>query len=234
VASPSWTDYLGTILISHTALWFLADRGGRLEYNAAKIKAQTFPYENVRVEPLLAALAAAAFIIDYESGGHHYLAIKNFKKHQTPHIKEPASTIPAPCSAPDEHQTSTGPSHPLTLNHNPIPVAESESPVLPPVLTDALTLCIQAYDGLMGSFATTPPIVQAIRDWLETIVPPERGVEMFGAACSEAALNDGKSLKYVLAILKRWEREGREDKRPSANLDAHNAEVREMQRRTAR
>jgi hypothetical protein len=38
-------------------LWCLADREGRLEYRARKIKAEVFPYENISVEKLIKQLS---------------------------------------------------------------------------------------------------------------------------------------------------------------------------------
>lgn len=121
-------------------LWCLADREGRLEDSPRRIKAEIFPYENHHVEKLLKALAAEvepdgkpAFILRYEVNSFRYIQIINFKKHQNPHIKEPPSTIPAPCEPRAEHRASTGPapgqhgSRPaLSPSLNPIP--ESNSP----------------------------------------------------------------------------------------------------------
>ena len=82
-----------------------------------------------------------------------------------------------------------------------------------------LTRCTQAYDGLMGSAATTLPLIAQIRDWIESMqgLPYDVGA-WFEDACTEAALHDGRNLKYVLAILKRWKREGRsnDDRRGTA------------------
>lgn len=84
-------------------LWTLADREGRLEDRPKKIRAEVFPYETCDCEPLLEELHSRGFIVRYKSGACRCIAIPNFKKHQNPHCKEKASTIPAPC----EHDTST-------------------------------------------------------------------------------------------------------------------------------
>lgn len=86
-------------------LWTIADREGRLEDRPLRIKAEIFPYDNVKVPRLLDALEEAAFILRYESGNVHFIQILSFRKHQTPHVREPASIIPAP----DEHWDSTVP-----------------------------------------------------------------------------------------------------------------------------
>lgn len=96
-------DPLGRILFA--GLWCHADREGRLEDRPRKLKAEVLPYDDCDVDSLLNSLVEAGFITRYESGGHRYIAVQNFCKHQTPHIKEPASTIPAPC----EHESCTVP-----------------------------------------------------------------------------------------------------------------------------
>ena len=86
-------------------LWTLADREGRLEDRPKRIKATLFPYDELDVNKLLQQLASSSdkFIVRYEHEGEKYIQIANFSKHQNPHIKEPVSTIPAPC----EHSSST-------------------------------------------------------------------------------------------------------------------------------
>jgi hypothetical protein len=94
-------DPLGRILFA--GLWTIADREGRLEDRPKKIKAEILPYDNCNIEKLLQSLSDKNFIIRYEVSGQKYIAIVNFSKHQNPHIKEPASSIPAP----DLHRTNT-------------------------------------------------------------------------------------------------------------------------------
>lgn len=84
-------------------LWTIADRKGRLKDEPRWIKGAIFPYETVPVEKLLQQLHIRKFINRYEVEGQRFIEIVNFLKHQTPNIKEQASTIPAP----DEHSTST-------------------------------------------------------------------------------------------------------------------------------
>lgn len=80
-------------------LWCVSDREGRVEDRPKKFKVEILPFDKVNIEALLDLLAEKGFIERYESGGTKYIQVVNFKKHQTPHIKESASTIPAP----DEH-----------------------------------------------------------------------------------------------------------------------------------
>jgi len=53
------------------------------------------PYDKVSIERILEELAEAGCIVRYESGGRRFIQVVNFLKHQTPHVREPASTIPA-------------------------------------------------------------------------------------------------------------------------------------------
>lgn len=109
-------------------LWTLADREGRLPDRPKWIKGSLFPYENVPVEKYLNQLADTGFIVRYEhETGMGAIQVLNFLKHQTPHIREPASTIPAPvqhCASPAFSRTS--PADPVTVT-DPVPEAEAET-----------------------------------------------------------------------------------------------------------
>lgn len=78
-------------------LWTLADREGRMEDRPKRIKLNIFPGDNVDVEAGLSLLAGRGFIRRYEVNAVKYIQICAWSKHQSPHIKESASTIPAPC-----------------------------------------------------------------------------------------------------------------------------------------
>ncbi len=79
-------------------LWTLADRCGRLEDRPKRIKGELFPYDSLDVDQGLNWLAKGedAFILRYEGNGGRYIQILHFEKHQSPHFREQASTIPAP------------------------------------------------------------------------------------------------------------------------------------------
>lgn len=101
-------------------LWTLADREGRLEDRAKRIKAELFAYDSVEVEPLLADLAARGFILRFKDGaGLGIIQVIEFTKHQSPHFKEAKSVLASPQSlgllkqqyeseAPDKTETSPG------------------------------------------------------------------------------------------------------------------------------
>jgi hypothetical protein len=84
-------------------LWTLADREGRLKDKPNQIKIDIFPCDNVQVDKLLDQLQKKGFVIRYKAEEEKYIQVVNFSKHQNPHIKEPASEIPAP----DLHHAST-------------------------------------------------------------------------------------------------------------------------------
>jgi hypothetical protein len=89
-------------------LWTLADREGRLEDRPKRIKMALFPADDLDIDRALTALTAKGFIIRYEVGEARCIQVTNFCKHQSPHVKEQASTIPAPGSAPAPTGPSTG------------------------------------------------------------------------------------------------------------------------------
>ena len=104
-------------------LWCIADREGRMDDIPKKIKAQLFPYENLHIDKHLQFLADSGFILRYQILDGKYIQVINFKKHQYPHIKENASTIPEP----DKHHTKTvlkrlNPESPLPITESPIPI----------------------------------------------------------------------------------------------------------------
>lgn len=89
--------------ILFAGLWCEADREGRLEDRPKRLKADCLPYDDCDVDSLLDDLAGRGFIVRYVVDGARYIAIPEFLKHQNPHCKEAASSIPAP----DKHRAST-------------------------------------------------------------------------------------------------------------------------------
>jgi hypothetical protein len=101
-------DPMARILFA--GLWCIADRKGRLEYRPKRIKADIFPYDDCDVEKLINQLSKKDFIMVYKIESQIYIQINKFDKHQNCHIKEAASTIPAP----DKHSTSMEVAQPIT------------------------------------------------------------------------------------------------------------------------
>lgn len=72
----------------------LADREGRLEDRPKRIKGDLFPFDSVEVEPLLVELDRRGLIARYSVGSLGLIQILGFRKHQNPHHREPASSLP--------------------------------------------------------------------------------------------------------------------------------------------
>jgi hypothetical protein len=119
-------DPLARLLFA--GLWCHADRSGRMEYRSKTLKVHVLPYDNCCIDTLIVQLSDKKFIQVYECENEYgevrkYIQIKNFAKHQHPHVKEPASTIPAP--------DAPGAKTPLTLNLKPLtlnPITETRIP----------------------------------------------------------------------------------------------------------
>ncbi len=115
-------------------LWTIADREGRLEDRPKKIKAELMPYDDLNVDLMLNTLWQMGFIVRYKHEDKSYIHILNFKKHQNPHIKEQASTIPAP----DMHGASMEVATPLTeslllIPDSLLPIDSGETIVSPKI-----------------------------------------------------------------------------------------------------
>lgn len=100
--------------LAFAGLWCQADRAGRLEDRPARLKARVLPHDDVSMDGLLTELARGQFIIRYVVDGKGFIQIRSWEKHQRPHVKEPASTYPAPtlhlpCTdpAPTQHLPKT-------------------------------------------------------------------------------------------------------------------------------
>lgn len=85
---------LGRLLFQ--GLWCMADRDGRLEDRPKKIKIEVLPCDNCNVDKLLEILDKKGFILRYKISNIKFIQILNFKKHQSPHMKEQNSIIPEP------------------------------------------------------------------------------------------------------------------------------------------
>ncbi len=112
----------------------IADRAGRLEDRPRRIKAEVLPHDTeVDINPLLRQLADNGLIVRYDVADQAFIQINGWPDTQSPHMKEPASTIPAPGEnmtsteqAPDKPDTSIStaaliPDSPSTLITDSIP-----------------------------------------------------------------------------------------------------------------
>ena len=119
-------------------LWTLADRCGRLEDRHKQIKMEVFPADSLDVDSLLEKLDSTGLIVRYGADGHRYIWIRNFLKHQNPHVREPVSAIP-PCDQepkdPPKSGKAQGEASPETGEHSAgtVPARlNPESPILNP------------------------------------------------------------------------------------------------------
>lgn len=100
--------------VAFAGLWTVADREGRFRWKPNELKLDILPYDELDFGRVLEALESSAFIESYEVDGRRYGYIPSWHEHQTPHLKEQASTIPAPCKpsartvqTPEEHDNNT-------------------------------------------------------------------------------------------------------------------------------
>jgi len=124
-------------------LWTQADREGRLEDRPKRIKMQILPLDDVDPDDLLQQLHDAGFIYRYGESTRQvrckhqrqYIQVLKFEKHQSPHCKEKASTIPAPDKpGASTRQAEKGPCdappdslNPDSLNEDTKPLGTSQS-----------------------------------------------------------------------------------------------------------
>lgn len=166
-------DDLGTLpyaaRLLFQGLWCMADREGRLEDRPLRIKVEVLPYDDEDVDDLLDQLMERGFILRYQHGNARYIQVENFKKHQNPHIKEVASTIPAP----DEHSASTV-QEPDKHEASPAesPFLNPESPFLTADTGDALARATPSEEIPAEAHTTAELLVQApwINDSLDDVV----------------------------------------------------------------
>lgn len=82
----------------YAGLWTVADREGRLEVRPKRLKADLLPYDDAMtvagIGEAIDALEAAGFLSTWEVGGVRFAQVANWRRHQNPHFKEPASSIP--------------------------------------------------------------------------------------------------------------------------------------------
>lgn len=204
-------DFAGRLLF--IGLWGLADREGRLEDRPKKIRAELFPYDEVEVDSFLNELEQRNFIIRYETEENCYIQIVNFDKHQNPHPRETASSIPGPTeccqgNAPDLPSRAESPSlatessfrdhHTTTTTASPQPQKEKDEFA---VVVDLISqnICL----------VSNPVEADMIRDWLERLPP-----NWVSEAIKQAALGNARSIKYVDKILQAWSAKYRSSEMP--------------------
>ena len=142
--------------ILFAGLWCEADRSGRLEDRPKRIKIACLPYDDCDVDSLLDELAKRGFILRYVVDSTPYIQVLEFSKHQNPHIREVASSIPSP----NEHCASTV----LAPNKHGTSPADSFNLIPSSLIPDPLQ---ELHAGIEDSCATIP-------DGLEAEAKPKR------------------------------------------------------------
>ncbi len=185
-------------------LWTMADREGRLEDRPTRIRMELFPADSVDVNAGLQGLHDKGFILRYEAQGAQYIQILAWKKHQNPHVKEQASTIPAPgmhgasmVQEPDKHGSCPADSLiPSSLipdskaSHAPLP--PHTEPPAPAAPTDAGRACLAMRQ--VGCTRVNPSHPDLLAALAEGVTP-----EMLTATAAEA-IEAGKSSPFAWAI----------------------------------
>lgn len=210
-------------------LWCLADREGRLEDRPKRIKIELFPGDNIDVNALMDALNQRGFIHRYESGSQALVHIRSFGKHQKPHPREAASTLPAcPCEACMEPATeprtdlgnskdkprtdlgrakvtgigsSSGSSEAVAVKGAPTAAAEDLSET-----DEAVGRLIRSWENATAT-TVTRSLGDHLADWLERL--PEAAIVK---AIAETGASNARNWRYCEAILRRYETEGWADK----------------------
>lgn len=228
-------DPLGRILF--IGLWTLADREGRLEDRPKRIKMELLPCDNCDIDSLLNALDEHGFIKRYVVAEKPYIQVINFKKHQNPHIKEAKSVIPAPDKLPvQESKTPDIPTtNNKSINESPVQAPDNNdtNTVQAPIMAEAshADSLLLIPDSLNITTTTTSAREEIPESMVKTIIfekyssnihPITGSVEVDSltdlirthTACwvekaiDEAVTANVRNLKYIAAILARWQTTG--------------------------
>lgn len=212
-------------------LWTLADREGRLGDRPKKIKMELLPCDDCDVDDLLQQLHESGLIIRYEVQGKKYIQVTNFLKHQKPHPREAESVIPAiptnekqclsneescikePKAIPryDQGITKEEPSHEKELaSPAESPISESpisESPLFGANARTRDTMTSNNMSMVFEKFSNKihPISGQIEADDLNDLINTYG--ETWVVKAIECAEN-GKSVRYIAAILQRWKSTG--------------------------
>lgn len=180
-------------------LWCIADRDGYLEDKPNKIKAEILPYDNCNVDNMLDELNGE-FITRYSFEGKRFIFIKNFSKHQNPHMKEKASEIPrieqikdGTVLAPDLHNTNRADSLKL------IPDSLNPQQLIPEnqQLDSCIDEVIDFYNENIGMITAYGK--EIFEDYLK-----EMPKELLIYAMQLAVEANARNIKYIKAILNNW------------------------------
>lgn len=191
----------------------VADSEGRAIDNPSWLRSRMFPLRSdvdaAQIEKTLSWLAQRGMIVRYQAEGRGYFYVMKFKEYQSGTEREAKSTLPAPpkevSATPEQVMSNSGVNQELPGPAVSVSVNES---------VNAYESVYAAYEKEIG--ALTPAVADELMD-AEKTYPAAWAVE----AIQEAVRNNARNWKYVLAILKRWKKEGRQ---PPPNGRAHKSE----------
>jgi hypothetical protein len=201
-------DPLARLLFA--GLWTLCDREGRVEDRPKKIKAEVLPYDNCDPENLLQQLAEKGFILRYTVGEVSVIQVLAWAKHQSPHIKESPSTLPAP----DMHGASTRHAPERTRKepeeHRNSPDDCQPNPALAHLIPDSGFL-IPDSKGSRAKRAPPPPRPEDVPqqvwdDWAQ--LRKDKRANVSATAVEEARKEAAKAGMSLEAFLRVWLRRG--------------------------
>lgn len=198
-------------------MWTEADREGRLEDRPKRLKMALFPADNVDIDGMLEALELKGFIRRYEACGVKAIQVVNWSKHQNPHVKEAASTIPAEGQeqpVQGEHGASTGQA---PDSHSSFP-ADSLSldslNLIPDSLTPSSESQEELFDRIWKLYPRKVGKANAQKAWAKLKVDPALFERMATAlavwsASPDWTKDDGRFIPHPATWLngKRWDDE---------------------------
>jgi len=82
--------------LAFIGLWAYADKGGKFEWRPRQLGVSILPYEKGDFSTRMDRMVSAGLVIKYVVNGSPYGKVKNFLKHQKPHLTERESLIPEP------------------------------------------------------------------------------------------------------------------------------------------
>ena len=203
----------------YAGLWTLADREGRLEDRAKRIKASIFPYDDLDIDQLLDELAMLGFIVRYTADGKNYIAIPTFLSHQTPHYREAASTIPAPPEAsprPALGQPDTSRAVTVTVTEAVAVKGSPEASPRPAPGSPDTDDAAAAFKDAFGTITTFAHMGEPADYESARMIAESHGVDEINAAFQCIRLRKKSGRVYVSELWRELEPE--EPRRPSGHI----------------
>ena len=203
----------------------IADRAGRLEDRPRRIKAEVLPHDACDTESLLAQLHKHGLILRYTVDGSSFIEICDWEKNQSPHLKEPVSTIPTPEKtgpgtgseqvlsgsstelAPDKQQTNTAPA--ALIPDSPFLIPDSRVGAAPAAPPPAAKSKNPKTGSRLPDDWTLPDDYRAFCTTERPDLDPQKVADKFADHWRGKAGRDGVKLDWLSAF-RNWVRNERE------------------------